>query len=361
MKKVAECLYLNESSGTYFALVKRGGKQIRRSLKTQDRKLAERRLKKFRANAGKLTTKVEDRKMLFEELAMRWLKITNAPLKPSTALRYERCVARLEEVFRGLGVAKVNRMDCERWATVRSKSVGARSFNYELQVLKRIFDYAIDIGIVLSNPAESLKPIKQRKKAIVVPSMTEFETLVSTLEQMAKKDKRVRPAISLVRLLAFSGMRVGEATRIVWGEIDFERELFTVSGGDIGTKNGESRVVPLFPVMRGFLEEMIETGAVVGSVSKRSGGPIAVPKPTSRIIRIDSAKKALATACRKAGLPKFGHHCMRHFFVSNAIEKSIDFKVIAEWVGHNDGGKLVSETYGHLRNSHSREMARLMV
>ena len=42
---VAECLYRNDASGIYYALIKRGGKQIRRSLKTSDRKLAERKLK----------------------------------------------------------------------------------------------------------------------------------------------------------------------------------------------------------------------------------------------------------------------------------------------------------------------------
>ena len=43
-------------------------------------------------------------------------------------------------------------------------------------------------------------------------------------------------------------------------------------------------------------------------------------------------KKALITACKKSGLPHFGHHSMRHFFCSNAIEAGCDFKVIAEWL-----------------------------
>jgi hypothetical protein len=42
--KVAENLHRLESSGGYYALLKRGGKQFRRSLKTKDRKLAGRRL-----------------------------------------------------------------------------------------------------------------------------------------------------------------------------------------------------------------------------------------------------------------------------------------------------------------------------
>jgi integrase len=36
-----------------------------------------------------------------------------------------------------------------------------------------------------------------------------------------------------------------------------------------------------------------------------------------------------ASACRCAGLPNFGHHALRHFFCSNAIEAGIDFKAIA--------------------------------
>ena len=43
--RVGENLYRLESSGGYYGLVKKGGKQFRRSLDTGDRKLAERRLK----------------------------------------------------------------------------------------------------------------------------------------------------------------------------------------------------------------------------------------------------------------------------------------------------------------------------
>ena len=51
---VAENLYRLESSGGYYALIKKGGKQFRRSLKTKDRKLAERRLKELKEKMGVL-------------------------------------------------------------------------------------------------------------------------------------------------------------------------------------------------------------------------------------------------------------------------------------------------------------------
>src|SRR6266480_2572609 len=52
--KVAENLYRLESSGGYYALVKKGDKQFRRSLKTKDRKLADRHLKELNTGHASL-------------------------------------------------------------------------------------------------------------------------------------------------------------------------------------------------------------------------------------------------------------------------------------------------------------------
>lgn len=62
--KVAENLYRLDSSGAYYALVKKGGKQFRRSLKTKDRKLAERRLKEIKDQIGNLSAS-DDAKLPF--------------------------------------------------------------------------------------------------------------------------------------------------------------------------------------------------------------------------------------------------------------------------------------------------------
>jgi hypothetical protein len=47
-------------------------------------------------------------------------------------------------------------------------------------------------------------------------------------------------------------------------------------------------------------------------------------------------------------------------FITMAIERGIDVKVIAQWHGHRDGGKLILDTYSHVRPEHSEQMARLM-
>lgn len=340
--KVAECLYRNQSSGTYFALVKRKGKQIRKSLKTKDRKLAERRLREFRKNAERLTASTSDRKAPFSNVAKRWLKVHNPNLKKSSADRNVRCVKELNKFFGKIPVSDIGRRHCEDWAVQRGQGIAASTFNKDAQVLKAVLEYALHDGMILDNPARVIKRRKVVDKEIVIPSREEYESLLLTIDEL---DPRARESRNLVQLLALSGMRLGEATRILWREVDFERNQFTVSGGDIGTKNHEIRKVPLFPSLRAFLELLLQQQE---------------PRPSDRIISIDSTKSALQTACRVQGLPHFSHHSFRHFFVSNALEKGIDFKTIASWIGHKDGGLLVAKTYGHLREIHSNEMAKLL-
>ena len=45
---------------------------------------------------------------------------------------------------------------------------------------------------------------------------------------------------------------------------------------------------------------------------------------------------------------------------TRAIELGVDVKVIAEWQGHKDGGKLLLGTYSHVNPVHSHRMAQLL-
>jgi integrase len=60
---------------------------------------------------------------------------------------------------------------------------------------------------------------------------------------------------------------------------------------------------------------------------------------------------------KKAGLPKFGFHDLRHFFASQCVMAGLDFMTIASWLGHSDGGILVGKVYGHLADTHKKAAA----
>jgi integrase len=343
MLKIGECLYRNETSGTYYALVKRQGRQIRRSLKTNDRALAQRRLAEFRESVSRLSIDAGKRRMNFRELCAEWLATAGATLKASSLRRSELCVQTLCKSFGEVKIGEITRDTCEAWERSRGAVLSESSFNKEADVLKRALDYAVEKGLLLENPAKAIRHRRVVDKAIVIPSKAEFANLLAAV---AAESPRNGEAVNLIQLLAYSGMRLGEATRIVWREVDFERGLFTVSGGEVGTKNHQVRIVPLFPSLRDFLLKLREER---GSV-----------QPMETILRLDTAKASITSACEREGLPHFTHHCLRHYFASNAIELGVDFKTIAAWIGHKDGGLLVARTYGHLRDTHSAAMAERM-
>ena len=137
-QKVAECLYRNTSSQTYYAFLKRNGRQIRRSLGTKDRKLAERRLKEFRGDADKLS-KTGRNKMTFRELGTL---IATANLKQSSSDRVKRCLRTLNAVFGDRMISSISVRDCEEWAVDRGNGIASSK-----RRLKAAFKYAVDRGI----------------------------------------------------------------------------------------------------------------------------------------------------------------------------------------------------------------------
>ena len=336
-------LYRLESSGTYYALFKRAGKQIRRSLKTTDSALARRRLNELGDKIARLNHTKGASKITFAGLAERWLTNHRVHLEEKSISRLDTCLKGLAPHFGHVAIRNIGSQQCEAWLTGRGQKISPASYKHERRVLLAVLDYAVRDGLLLDNPARATVPIRKIPKSkITIPTREQFTKLVETIREA---DIRAKPAGDLVELLGYSGMRLGEAVNLTWGDIDWDRNTFTVTGGDRGTKNLEVRVVPLFPAMRELLE--------------RIRGD-AVPAPADRIIPIENAKRAIITACQKARLPSFMHHSLRHYFCSNAIEAGIDFKVIAGWLGHQDGGFLVAKTYGHLRDAHSFEMAKRM-
>ena len=339
LTKVAECLYRN-AHGTYFALLKVRGTQIKRSLKTKDAVLARRRLAEMRTKVQGLSG--DEKTMTFEQLAARWLASKKPELRPASYGRLEGTIRSVTPFFKGLPVRSIGNAEIERWKITRSDEISPRTFNYERDTLRLVFEYArTTLRILLDNPAEGIKKRKGIKTAPEIPSKGQFRALMAAL----RAEPRAKESADFIEFLGYSGLRLGEARQVCWRDVDFERDTLTVTGGEHGTKNHEARIIPLFPPLRRLLCDL---------AAQRPPGSTAA----SRLFTLESAKKALATACKKADLPHYGHHAMRHFFCSNAIEAGCDFKVIAEWLGHKDGGILVAKTYGHLRNEHSAAMAK---
>ena len=338
--RVAENLYRLESSGGYYALLKRGDKQFRRSLRTGDRKLADRRLAELRAQVGQLRI-TEEAKLSFDEVAARWMSSTQHTLKPSTILRRKTCIANVAPYFPGITIRNIQTQHCEHWVTDRAAKIAPQTMAHELNTMRAVFEYAIRLGLMLSNPAKHIKRKKVVLKPMDIPTREQFRQLVDAIRQSdgrVDSQMKAQPGADLVELLAYSGCRVAEATSIRWRDVNFEKNTVLVTGGEIGTKNSEHRTVPMTEALKALLHRLRDQRQ---------------PKPEDFVSQIDSAKKCLQTACRRLGFPQFTHHDFRHFFATTCIEAGVDVPTVSRWLGHKDGGALAMKVYGHLRQEHS--------
>jgi integrase len=340
--KVAENLYRLESSGGYYALIKKSGKQFRRSLKTKDRKLADRRLKELKGQIGCLTL-TDDAKLGFETVANRWLESIMHTLATGTIVQREIRIKNLAPFFKGVPLRNITPFQCERWAVKRGAKLATQTFVHELETMRNVFSYALKHGLILSSPATTIKRPKVSYTKVVIPTREQFVKLVEQIRRSdgrADSQRKSKAGADLVEFLAFSGARIGEARVSAWEDVKFENNMIWLHG----TKSEDSnRQIPMPAALREFLLRL----------KNESAEP-----PQGKIFKTDSAKKCLATACEKLTFPKFTHHDFRHFFATTCIESGVDIPTVSRWLGHGDGGALAMRVYGHLQVEHSLAMSK---
>lgn len=332
---VGERLWRLKQTGVYYAFIKKGGKQFRRSLKTTDRQLANRRLADLMNDFARLMPS-EAANLTFDQVAERWTANTRHTVKESTVTRRRTCLKAVSPFFSGLPVRNIRPQHCEAWLIGRGGKIAPQTFAHELDTMRAVFAYAIEQGWILRNPASGIKRRRIVSKEAIVPTRDQLQSIVAAI----RSEPRVRGGAELVELLAYSGMRLREATALRWRDVDFSAGVFIVTGGEEGTKNHEQRTMPITAEMRALLESIKRTREA---------------EPSALVIQVASAIKCLETACRRLKLQKFHHHSLRHYFTTCAVESGVDIPTVARWLGHKDGGALLMKRYAHLQQAHSLE------
>lgn len=357
LNHVGDCLYRSDITRIYYAIFRRDGKQKKKSLKTIDRELAKRKLEELRRQVDRLITG-DAANILFAEydehgclsggLAKRWLDVASTNWTASTKLRRETAIKALTTHLMGLTVKNIGFKQVEDWTIART-DCAPQTFNIELETLRLILDYGLKHGLILENPAHEIDKRKLVRKPKVIPTIDQFRNIVRVMRSDSGKRDAIDSA-NLLEGLAYSGCRQDEAKWILWSHVNFDAfkgkgALTIVGKPTTGTKNRKSRIVPMSPPLRRLLTDM------------RDSLPTK-PNPSDKVFSVGSCRKGLETACRILNYPSFRpHHSWRDFFITNAGEKNVPPRTVAGWVGHSDGGVLVSKVYGTLRDEHSAEMA----
>ena len=307
-----------------------------RSLRTTDRALAQRRLRDLRdeqqhvdPSRGKIT---------LAQLCDRWLA-TKQNAKPKTLEGKTYVAQQIKSRWPGGATQRVRDIAPSQADMFLAQfKFSASSHNAFVTVLRELFDFAVRDNCIAKSPCAHLKFRKREKPIRLTPTFEQFKAIIADVRaQQFNAD--AQDSADFLEFLGLAGLGQAEAGSLTRPDIDFD------AGRLITFRHKTSRgfAIPIYPQLRPLLERLCE--------GKSNG---------EHVFKVRDAKKALAGACRRLGLPTFSQRSLRRMFITRAIQLGVDVKTIAEWQGHRDGGKLILDTYSHVNPVHSQRMAQLM-
>ena len=222
----------------------------------------------------------------------------------------------------------------------QAERIGRSHANAYIQLLRELLGFAVRDKIIGDNPAEHLKYFKREKPIRPTPTWEEFQAIVEEIRKQPF-NAAAEDSANFVEFIGLSGLGRAEAAALTWSDVNFERDQMIT----FRHKTATGFAVPIYPQLRPLLERL--------KADAKSGA-------AEKVLEISDAKKAIAGACKRLGLRHYSHIGFRRMFITRAIERGIDAKVIAQWQGHKDGGKLILDTYSHVNPVHAQRMAQLM-
>jgi integrase len=319
-----------------------GGKRYRARYRKSDRTLTDKRGFRTRRAATLFLATVEVKKVHGEfvdpaarnasvnNLGVQWLD-AQIHLKPSSYSVIE--IAWRVHVLPRWGrtrILDIRSSEIQAWISELARSRSATVVIRAHGILAGIFDFAIRDQLLTKNPARGVHLPKKTPKARNYLNHLQVDAL-------ANASRHHRP---LVLLLAYTGLRWGEAVALKVGSIELDRRRVIVRSNATNVrgkiiegvpKNGKSRSVPLPEFL---IDALTEQCSNRGAETLAFGNGIDfLPTPTHKdgwfaCARNRAGETDLAIPAR------FTLHDLRHTAASLAISAGANAKVVQRMLGH---------------------------
>jgi integrase len=247
---------------------------------------------------------------------------------------------------RDLTVADVEDLDAQ---LARRKNVTAETRNRVLTELGAVLECATRWGYTTRNVARLVPKTKAasnvERSALTAPQVEQVRHHV--LHRRSRTPHLPLMDAALISLLAYGGLRIGEARGLLWGDLHGGRVRVQRSLRDDRprpTKTGKNRTVALIEPV---LEDLAAWRAACPSTS--ASAPM-FPGPTgnsfaSKNDRQNWARRVFRPAAAIAGVPNATVYCLRHTCVTLLVNSGLPVAAVAGTVGH--APSLSLDTYSH--------------
>ncbi len=345
-----------------------GGKRIKESLGTTDKRQALELHDKRKAELWRVNRLGDFPDITFEEACLRWLE--EKVDKKSLDTDKSRMLFWLEH-FEGVRIKDVteariysaisnmtNKSDERRW---NQRALTAKKLGKEIPPYK-------SKPVSISTKARHLALIK----SILRAAEREWKWLekAPTIKIPQARNKRIRwlepheaqrlinecpePLRSVVRFALVTGLRRSNILSLEWGQINMQDKRAWINPED--SKSNRAIGVALNDTACQILREQIGKHHRWVFVHTQSGTrPDGTKTEQVRRMRVDN-QTAFRSACRRAGIEDFRFHDLRHTWASWLIQSGVPLSVLQE-MGGWESVEMVRR-YAHLAPNHLAEYAK---
>lgn len=308
---------------------------------------------------GKLTASVaagthrEVSRLTFEQYARDWIDTytgrTDRGFRDSTRKGYRFSIEQRAIPFMGDSLlAAVDARLVKRYIAslferkVKGRPPALSTVRGHIAALKALMATAVEDGEITHNPATGVR-IARKGDPVVEPDAAELRRALDS-DELARflgacpEDWRL-----FFRLLAMTGVRIGEAIELRWSDVDFGAKRLRVRRrfyqGKVAPPKSDKgrRDVPL----------STELARALWSLQGRSDELIFTSVRGRRVDRDWLWKNVLKPTAKKAGVEWAGFHTFRHTCASILFAEGKNPKQVQMWLGHSDPG-FTLRTYVHL-------------
>lgn len=302
----------------------------------------------------------------FKELADEWVSLQEETheLKNSSLLRMKSCRERTYNAIGDILVCKLTYRKIQFFITSLSKDgvnqktgkgLSKKTQQHYLTFISDVLLYAKKCGIIDDTPCRDITFTKSEQKEKEVYSLSEAKKLLALIDEKAPLNYKL-----FFNLLAYSGMRRGEALGLEYKDIDFTSSVLSIrrtsnyhQGYGVYTDTPKTKSSYRSLYIQPKLLTLIKLLQIEQKQQALACGDLWVDSDrlfitwNGKPLHPSVPYKWLKHFCEHEKLPFKALHSFRHFVASQALASGVDVKAVSSMLGHSQTSTTLN-IYAHV-------------